>query len=74
MAAISACSIDAERVLACMRGRSIECDFAALIAVWSVRRPCRLVPAVFKPLGNLGIGYGWEQGKCEESSFAEHGG
>lgn len=72
MATVAARAVDSDRVLARVRSRRIERDFAALVTVKSVGGPCRLIPAVLEALGDLGERRSGEQCKSEESTFVEH--
>lgn len=71
MAAETACTIDTDRVLARMCCRRVQGDFAALVAVGGVHRPCSLVPSILEALRHLGKG-GPRKGKDKESGFAKH--
>ena len=58
MPAVAACSVDPDRVLAAVRGRAVETDFPALIAVRRVDGPERLVPSILEVVRDLGVGEG----------------
>jgi hypothetical protein len=70
--AVAACAIDADRVLARVRGGSVECHFSTLVAVLGVDGPRRLVPAIFKAFRDLCDGEGRERQGSEKGSFLEH--
>jgi hypothetical protein len=68
---VAARAIDTDGVLASMCGRAVERDFASLTAVLCVGWPGSLIPAILKPLGNLGDSEG-RDGQSEESGLGEH--
>jgi hypothetical protein len=67
------CAVDSDRVLTRVSCGGVQSDLAALIAVGSIYRPCRLVPAAFKAFGYLGNG-GWCQREhgCKKSGLSKH--
>jgi hypothetical protein len=74
VSAVSSCTVNADRVLAAVRLRSVERDFAALVAVGSIGGPRGLVPAVFEAFGHLRDGEGGCERDCEKSCLSEHDG
>jgi hypothetical protein len=74
VAAVPARTVNADGVLARVRCRRVERDFAALVAVARIGWPRCLVPAILKALGDLSDGDGGErEGQREETGFGEHG-
>jgi hypothetical protein len=71
VATVTACAINPDRVLARVRLRGVEGDFAALVAVGSVCGPRSLIPSVLEPLRYLSNG---ERGnrKREKGCLSKH--
>lgn len=73
MTAIATGTSDLDRLCAAMRGRSVNTDWAALIAVGRIDGPCSLVPSTFEPFGDLSNGERQDsKGEGEKGALAEH--
>ena len=71
MTAVASSAINTDRVLAGVRSRGVESDLSTLVAVWRIRCPSCLVPAVLEALRDLGNGKG-RKGKREKSGLTKH--
>ena len=71
MAAVASSAINTDRVLAGVRSRGVKGDLSTLVAVWRIRCPRCLIPAVLEALRDLSNGEG-RKSQRKKSGLAEH--
>lgn len=71
MTAVASSAINTDGVLAGVRSRGVESDLSTLVAVWRIRRPGSLIPAVLEALGDLSNSEG-RKSQCEKSGLTKH--
>lgn len=69
--AVASSTIDTDGVLAGVRSRGVESDLSTLVAVWRIRRPGSLIPAVLEALRDLGNSEG-RKSQREKSGLTKH--
>lgn len=69
--AVTPSTVNPDRVLPAVRGRSVKAHVAPLVAVWRVNRPCCLIPSALEVVGDLGQG-GREKRESDKTDLTEH--
>jgi hypothetical protein len=69
--AVTSRAINTDGVLAGVRSRGVESDLSTLVAVWRIRCPGSLIPAILKAFRDLGNGEG-RKSQREKSGLTKH--
>jgi hypothetical protein len=69
--AVASSAINTDGVLAGVRSRGVESNLSTLVAVWRIRRPGSLIPAILEALRDLGNGEG-RKSQRKKSGLTKH--